>query len=307
MATNDQRRILIDQIPLDSYPAPQAQDARGGESLIARLMGAGPSNSAAAPASRRALIDAAFDGAVDKATAPAVPGALRDVAGRGLAAFAGAPVDVAAMALAPAGYSHAAPVGGSEWIGKQMEQVGAISPERRPAAELLANLATPAALPKAAATVGLGFMAAMSPEGKARLLADLTAGKGSGTYRLGDVTEGQAKALQRLGLPNTETRDVMMTDGVFDHLQSGRMARDNYSPADVTKFAEQAMSKSSQAELNSAKAYQNPALVNRKLLDAETGTRYDAQMPLKVEQGALTPATVYPRGLPPRNKKPSDE
>lgn len=231
----------------------------------------------------------------------------QDLVGRSMAGVIGAPVDLAAMALAPLGYQHPAPVAGSEWIGAQMEKGGAISPVRRPAAELMASLAAPAALPKAAATAGLAFMAAMSPEGKARLLADLTAGKGSGTYRLGDVTEGQAKALQRLGLPKTETRDVLMTDGVFDHLQSGRMARDNYSPADVTKFAEQAMSKSSQAELNSAKANQNPALVNRRLLDAETGARYDAQMPLKVEQGALTPATVYPRGLPPRNKKPSDE
>lgn len=235
----------------------------------------------------------------------AIP-AAQDLVGRSVAGVLGAPVDITSMALSPLGFQHPAPVAGSEWIGAQMEKAGAISPVRRPAAELMASLATPAALPKAAAT-GIAVMAAMSPEGKARLLADLLAGKGSGTYRLGDVTEGQAKALQRLGQPVTETRDVMMNDGVFNHLQAGRMARDNYSPADVTKFAEQAMSKSSQAELNSAKTNQNPALVNRRLLDAETGARYDAQMPLKVEQGALTPATVYPRGLPPRNKKPSGE
>lgn len=303
MATNDQRRILIDQIPLDSYPAPQAQDARGGESLIARLMGAGPSNTAAAPSSRRALIDAAFDGAVDKATAPAVPGALRDVAGRGLAAFAGAPVDVAAMALAPAGYSHAAPVGGSEWISKQMEQIGAISPERRPAAELLANLATPTALPKAAATAGLAFMAAMSPEGKARLLADLTAGKGSGTYRLGDVTPGQQKALQRLGTPTTESRDVMMTDAATGHMLDRRVNLDGFSPEEVVRFAEQAMQPRSSAWVDPAAKAHKPALSNSGLRDPVTGRPYTAHMPVAPNGESLDVVTVIPRGLPARKTK----
>lgn len=307
MATNDQRRILIDQIPLDSYPAPQAQDTRGGESLIARLMGAGQSNTAAAPSSRRALIDAAFDGAVDKATAPAVPGALRDVAGRGLAAFAGAPVDVAAMALAPAGYSHAAPVGGSEWIGKQMEQVGAISPERRPAAELLANLATPAALPKAAATAGLAFMAAMSPEGKARLLADLTAGKGSGTYRLGDVTEGQAKGLNKLFGRDGASRDVMMTDAATDHLLAGRVNKDGFAPAEVAGFAEAAMARGAKPDLNVAKQNQHPSLLGLSKQDSISGRQYQPRMPMDQGPDGYVVRSVVPEGLPTRNKKPPRE
>lgn len=299
MASNPPRS-LIDSIPFDNYASPQAQ-APAPDGLVARLFGAGQSN-AAPRAPARSLIDAAFANEVDKATSPQVASGIRDLAGRSLASLAGAPVDLTAMAMAPMGYQHPAPVAGSEWIGKKLEDVGAISTERRPAAEFLANLATPAAMPKS-----LAMMAAMSPEGKARLLADLTAGKGSGTYRLGDVTEGQSKALQRLGLPPTETRDVMMTDGVFGHLQDGRVLKDGFSPEDVTRFAEQAMSKSSQAELNTAKAHQNPALVNRRLTDAQTGQRYDAQMPLKVEEGALTPATVFPRGLQGRNKKPPNE
>lgn len=299
MASNPPRS-LIDSIPFDNYASPQAQ-APAPDGLVARLFGAGQSN-AAPRAPARSLIDAAFANEVEKATSPQVASGIRDLAGRSLASLAGAPVDVAAMAMEPMGYKHPAPVAGSEWIGKKLEDVGAISTERRPAAEFLANLATPAAMPKS-----LAMMAAMSPEGKARLLADLTAGKGSGTYRLGDVTPGQQGALQKLGLPATETRDVMMSDDVFSHLQDGRVLKDGFTPEEVAKFAEQAMSKSSRAEVNTAKAFQNPALVNRGLRDPQSGHMYDAQMPLKVEDGSLTPATVFPRGLPGRNKKPPQE
>ncbi|GEM_PF-2969721 len=236
---------------------------------------------------------------LDAAGGPQAAQGIRDVVGRGAAAVLGAPVDLAAMALRPAGYSHEAPVGGSEWIGQQLESAGAVSPVRRPAAELLATLPMPAGAGK----LGGALAAAISPEGKARLLADLLAGKGSGTYRLGDVTEGQSKALQRLGMAPTTSRDVMMTDDVLGHLRDGRVLKDGFTPEDVTKFTEQAMSKSSQVELNTAKAHQNPALVNRGLVDAQTGKRYDAQMPLRGEGGTLTPATVFPRGLPGRNKK----
>lgn len=236
---------------------------------MARAFGAGPGNASAMRATQ-SLVDLGLREGVKGGTSPAVAAGIRDVASRSLASVTGAPVDVAVMAMAPFGYKEPAPLLGSEWIGQRLVDMGAVSTPSRLAAELLAKMATPAAIPKAAAT-GLAFMAAMSPEGRARLLADLMAGKGSGSYRLGDVTEGQAKALQRLGLPKTETRDVMMTHGVFDHLQSGRIARDNYTPADVVKFAEQAMSNSSQADLNSAKAYQNLALVNRKHLRCRDG------------------------------------
>lgn len=253
---------------------------------------------------------------------------LRDVANRGVAGVLGGPVDLAALALKPLGYQHSAPVGGSEWIGGLMEQAGMVSPERRPLPEALASMLAPSAFTGGAKLVGVlsdmspavvgsagnvgllskGFqLGAISPEGKARLLADLQAGKGSGTYRLGDVTEGQLKGLQNLGLGPAQSRDVMMTDGVFGHLHDGRVLKDGFSPQDVTRFTEQAMSKSSQAELNTAKAHQNPALVNRKLTDTQSGKRYDAQIPLRVENGILTPATVFPRGLPSRNKKPSNE
>jgi hypothetical protein len=76
---------------------------------------------------------------------------VTDVLNRGLVAgFFGAPVDIATMALQPFGYKEQAPFGGSEYIGRQMERAGMVTPTRRPAAEFLTALA-PAALTGGAA------------------------------------------------------------------------------------------------------------------------------------------------------------
>ncbi|UBB15430.1 hypothetical protein [Comamonas odontotermitis] len=295
MASNPPRS-LIDSIPFDNYASPQAQ-APVPDGLVARLFGAGQSN-AAPRAPARSLIDAAFANEVEKATSPQVASGIRDLAGRSLASLAGAPVDVTAMAMAPMGYQHPAPVAGSEWIGKKLEDVGAISTERRPAAELLANLATPAALPKS-----LAMMAAMSPEGKTRLLADLTAGKGSGTYRLGDVTEGQAKGLSQLFGKEAPTRDVHMTDAATEHLLAGRINKDGFEPADVTKFAEMAMANRARPDLNVAKQAQNPSLLNSGVRDPVSGRTFDARMPLQQTESGYEVRTVVPEGLRARNDK----
>lgn len=70
---------------------------------------------------------------------------LGETFSRGVAGIVGAPVDIATMAMRPFGYNVPAEqvVGGSEYIGKQMEEAGLISSARRPAAEFLANVVTP--------------------------------------------------------------------------------------------------------------------------------------------------------------------
>ncbi len=275
------RLALIDQIPTTGYqPAPQAEPSP--PSAMERLQSIGG-----------AVADSGF-------RADVVRG-LADVANRTAASVLGGPVDLTAAALGGLGYQHPAPVGGSEWIGQQMERAGAVTSERRPAAELLGSLAGPSAAAKAA--TALGFMAAMSPEGKARLLADLTAGKGSGTYRLGDVTQGQANGLQRLGMPPSVGRDVVMTDAAHAHLMDRRIGIDNFTPAEVTKFAEQAMQPRSSAWIDPAAKNHKPSLLADGLLDQATGRRYSAQMPLQSQGDALEVVTVVPRGLPARKKK----
>lgn len=265
-----------------------------------------------------------LDAALDPQFRSDVGRGLLDVANRGVAGLLGGPVDVAALALKPLGYSHPAPVGGSEWIGNLMEQAGMVSPERRPTAEFLASLLTPSAGTGGAKAMGLlsemspevvgsagragplsmGYqLGAISPEGKARLLADLQAGKGSGTYRLGDVTEGQARALQKLGMPPTSSRDVMMSDDALGHILDRRMRLDGFSAEDVTRFAQQAMEPRSNAWIDPAASGHKPGLLNGGLLDLQTKRRYDAQMPLRSADGALEVVTVVPRGLPPRKTK----
>lgn len=246
---------------------------------------------------------------------------LSNVANRGVAAILGAPVDTAALGLSAVGFKHPAPVGGSEWIGQKMESAGLVSPERNPVAETLAAVSMPGGLTRAARGLsaladmspaiapssggGMGFTAqfgAISPEGKARLLADLQAGKGSGTYRLGDVTEGQSRALSKLGMPPTTNRDVMMTDDALRHMHDKRVIQEGFSPAEVALFAEQAMAKRSRVDLDPGKSRQQPSLLNEGLRDPVTGKKYDARMPLRAQDGAFGARSAVPDGLPPRKK-----
>lgn len=249
---------------------------------------------------------------------------LLDVANRGVAGLLGGPVDVAALALKPLGYSHPAPIGGSEWIGNLMEQAGMVSPERRPTAEFLASLLTPSVGTGGAKAVGLlsemspevvgsagragplsmGYqLGAISPEGKARLLADLQAGKGSGSYRLGDVTEGQGKGLDELFGRPAPSRDVFMTDKALDHIIERRMGDRAFTPEDVTRFVEAALERRARPELDVSKSGQNPALRNTNVLDPVTGRRHDAFIPFKQGDAGYEVRTVYAPKLPPRNEK----
>lgn len=248
---------------------------------------------------------------------------LLDVANRGVAGLMGGPVDVAALALRPFGYQHPAPVGGSEWIGNLMEQAGMVSPERRPTAEFLASLLTPSVGTGGAKALGLlsgmgpevvgsagragplsaGYqLGAISPEGKARLLADLQAGKGSGSYRLGDVTEGQLKRLKDVGLPSPASKDVFMTDSALEHILQSRIVGDGFTPEEVVNFAKQAMAPRSSA-VRGLGGKHKAALRNDEQLDRATGRQYAAQMPLRVPKDQMEVVTVIPKGLDGRNNK----
>lgn len=193
------------------------------------------------------------------------------------------------------------PVGGSEWIGSRMQDAGLVSAERSPLAEFLASMAGPAAGAKAAS--GLGMLGAMSPQGKARLLADLQARLSSGRYRLGDVTEGQGKGLDALFGRASSSRDVHMTDKALDHLVDGRIDLDGLTPEQVVQAAEAAMAKRARPDLNVSKANQNPSLLNTGVVDQATGQRYNPRMPLKQAEDGYEVRTVSPEGLRSRNNK----
>lgn len=106
-----------------------------------------------------------------KAEKPTVIGAIRDpqfvrdvlqglgeTATRGITGVLGAPVDITTMAMRPFGYSVPAEqvVGGSEYLGKQLERAGMLSGNRNQLSELLAGLVTPD--PVDAAKLGAMFI-----------------------------------------------------------------------------------------------------------------------------------------------------
>lgn len=70
---------------------------------------------------------------------------IKDLAYRGLAATLGGPVDLATMVMRPFGYKvpEQQVVGGSEWIGKKMEDVGLVSTARAPFQEFAASMIVP--------------------------------------------------------------------------------------------------------------------------------------------------------------------
>ena len=95
---------------------------------------------------------------------------IKDLAYRGLASVLGGPVDLAAMVMRPFGYNvpEQQVVGGSEWIGKQLEDVGLVSSARAPVQEFITSMAipTPSGLAKGAALGGAALVGAVKGGGK---------------------------------------------------------------------------------------------------------------------------------------------
>ena len=235
------------------------------------------------------------------------------------------PVDGMSWAMRKAGIPvGAAPVASSAWMRETGLVQEPVDPRAGMAGELIGALLPALAAAKApviaagATAIDNPFISStsgpMSPQlqrgvidlkAAARLLDDLRAGKGSGAYRLGDVTEGQARQLQRLGIRQTASRDVMMTDDVLRHMHDKRVVQEGFSPEEVARFAEQALAKGAKAELDTAKVAQHPALVNRGLRDAAAGRPYNARMPMRSDGENYVPRTVYPGRLAQKKQTPS--
>ena len=98
---------------------------------------------------------------------------LTDAGNRGLAAGLGGPVDLAELVVnAGLGLAGQKPisnsVGGSEWIGQQMQRIGSVSDVRNPSAEFLASLLMPGASVKGAKVIGKAVDNAQKPGTVAR-------------------------------------------------------------------------------------------------------------------------------------------
>ena len=95
---------------------------------------------------------------------------IKDLAYRGLASVLGGPVDLASMVMRPFGYAvpEQQVFGGSEYIGKQLEDVGLVSSARAPVQEFITSMAipTPSGLAKGAALGGAALVGAVKGGGK---------------------------------------------------------------------------------------------------------------------------------------------
>jgi hypothetical protein len=172
-----------------------------------------------------------------------------------------------------------------------------------PAAGRAANVTAKALAPKAAEMTedyllgtGLAVPMAIDPLAKKRLVSDLTRGVSSGTYRLGDVTSGQLKRYAKASGEQPLSNDVVM-GSAFNHLMK-RKDVDNFTPEEIGTFMEQSMRPNSFIDYDPAKSGQYPSLLNTDMVDKVTGRKYDARLPLRVnEQGLLEVVSVYPDGL----------
>ena len=145
---------------------------------------------------------------------------LGETFSRGVAGVLGAPVDLTTMAMRPFGYNVPAEqvVGGSEYIGRQMEEAGLISSARRPTAEFLANVLTPD--PMDAAKLGAMFIGPIAKAWDADAAARAakmevegfdprTIWSETGTWRGPDNKWRQE-------IPDNELKKIYNTEEIFD-------------------------------------------------------------------------------------------
>lgn len=229
------------------------------------------------------------------------------------------PVDVIAAGLERAGLKVGEPVGGSRWMELQgltrevspgmqaagdvatgLLSLGATAAAPKVARGLLAledNLAAPAG--RRAAELG-----AIDLGAKKRLIEDLKGlADGIEPYRLGDVTEGQARHLAELAGRKPASRDVVMDDRALRHIIENRIEKDGFTPEEVAKFAEEALRPRAKAQMATNSRHSFPSMVNESR-DPVTGRLYDATMPLYPGEGAFVVKSVFPDGLRPRKTKP---
>jgi hypothetical protein len=126
---------------------------------------------------------------------------IKDLAYRTAASVFGGPVDLTTMVMRPFGYNtpDTQVMGGSEWIGKKMEEAGLVSSARAPLTEFIASVAvpTPGGLAKGAALA-------------APALGGIFVGKGAKTW---DALAAQkAKIMADMG---TDPRTIWKETGTW--------------------------------------------------------------------------------------------
>lgn len=173
---------------------------------------------------------------------------IKDIAYRTAASVFGGPVDLATMVMRPFGYKtpDTQVVGGSEWIGKKMEDVGLVSTARAPLTEFIASVAvpTPGGIAKGAAMAAPAIGGMFIGKGartwdalaaqKAKMMADMnidarTIWKETGTWKGPDgkwrqeISDQSAKLTLGRGTPDEYGAIEAKTfEGALKHQQLKR-------------------------------------------------------------------------------------
>jgi hypothetical protein len=173
---------------------------------------------------------------------------IKDLAYRTAASVFGGPVDLATMVMRPFGYKtpDTQVVGGSEWIGKKMENAGLISSARAPLTEFIASVAvpTPGGIAKGAAMAAPAIGGMFIGKGartwdalaaqKAKMMADMnidarTIWKETGTWKGPDgkwrqeISDQSAKLTLGRGTPDEYGAIEAKTfEGALKHQQLKR-------------------------------------------------------------------------------------
>lgn len=157
---------------------------------------------------------------------------LGETFSRGVAGVLGAPVDLTTMAMRPFGYNVPAEqvVGGSEYIGRQMEEAGLISSARRPTAEFLANVLTPdpmdVAKLAAMAVPVVGRAMREAPRDEAMRIAQANAAKPVSEGGLGLPPDNTA--MDRAKAMGFDVEGFHATGGDFKQIDPAMIAKSDY-------------------------------------------------------------------------------
>lgn len=145
---------------------------------------------------------------------------LKDLAYRTTASVFGGPVDLATMVMRPFGYktTDQQVVGGSEWIGKKLEDVGLISSARSPITEFLTSMAVPT-------PGGIAKGAAMA----APMVGGMFVGKGSKTWDA--LAADKAKIMADMG---TDARTIWKETGTWKGPDGKWRQEISDKPAEIT-------------------------------------------------------------------------
>lgn len=217
------------------------------------------------------------------------PRAVTDVLNRGVVAgLLGAPVDLANLpiqALVP-GMASEAPVGGSEWLGRQMERLGLVTPTRRPTLELAASIPSPLAAFQGAQAVGRAAKA-MNP---AQIQKYVRSAQQAGTPLSGGALPGAAVIKPKGG--NWIDRSVSADeDTVAEAVTPLRRMPLGQEPAERLQLLEQAVQQQREAGMLPSAFFEERTNVERGRLmtDAAVNKWVDTKLARYIKNEMATP------------------